>query len=60
TLAESAIVIVELFGLGFVALRVAVYLFRYGSIEYSKKLSLRSVLGRRRPVRLELTRPDAT
>ncbi|HEY3437451.1 MAG TPA: ABC transporter permease, partial [Actinotalea sp.] len=47
TLAESAIVIVELFGLGFVALRVAVYLFRYGSIEYSKKLSLRSVLGRR-------------
>ncbi|PVU82622.1 sodium transporter [Cellulomonas sp. WB94] len=48
TLAESAIVIVELFGLGFVALRLAVYLFRYGSIEYSKKLSLSSVLRPRR------------
>lgn len=48
TLAESGIVILELFGLGFVALRLAVYLFRYGSIEYSKKLSLSSVLGRRR------------
>lgn len=50
TLAESGIVILELFGLGFVALRLAVYLFRYGSIEYSKKLSLSSVLGRRRRV----------
>jgi ABC-2 type transport system permease protein len=48
TLAESGIVIVELFGLGFVALRLAVYLFRYGSIEYSKKLSLSSVLRPRR------------
>jgi ABC-2 type transport system permease protein len=47
TLAESGIVIVELFGLGFIALRLAVYLFRYGSIEYSKKLSLRSVLRRK-------------
>ena len=44
---ESGIVIVELFGLGFVALRVAVHLFRYGSIEYSKKLSLRRALSRR-------------
>lgn len=48
TLAESAVVIVELFGLGFVALRLAVYLFRYGSIEYSRKLSLGSVLRPRR------------
>lgn len=48
TLAESGIVILELFGLGFVALRLAVYLFRYGSIEYSKKLSLSTVLRRRR------------
>jgi ABC-2 type transport system permease protein len=48
TLAESGIVILELFGLGFVALRLAVYLFRYGSIEYSKKLSLSSVLRPRR------------
>jgi ABC-2 type transport system permease protein len=47
TLAESGIVIIELFGLGFIALRVAVYLFRYGSVEYSKKLSLRSVLRRK-------------
>jgi ABC-2 type transport system permease protein len=47
TLAESGIVIVELFALGFIALRLAVYLFRYGSIEYSKKLSLRSVLRRK-------------
>jgi len=50
TLAESGIVILELFGLGLVALRLAVYLFRYGSIEYSKKLSLRSVMGRKRRV----------
>ncbi|MGV8979082.1 MAG: ABC transporter permease [Cellulomonas sp.] len=50
TWAESGIVIVELFVLGFLALRLAVYLFRYGSIEYSKKLSLRSVMGRRRHV----------
>lgn len=47
SLAEAAIVIAELFGFGFLALRLAVYLFRYGSIEYSKKLSLRTVLGRR-------------
>lgn len=46
TLLESVIVIVEVFGLGLLALRLAVYLFRYGSIEYSKKLSLRSAFGR--------------
>src|SRR5665647_3003125 len=46
TLLESAIVIVEVFGLGLLALRLAVYLFRYGSIEYSKRLSLRSAFGR--------------
>lgn len=45
---ESGIVIVELFALGFVALRLAVYLFRYGSIAYSKRLSLRDTLARRR------------
>jgi len=49
---ESGIVIAELFVLGFIALRVAVHLFRYGSIEYSRKLSLRTVFGRgRRAVR---------
>ncbi len=45
---ESTVVIVELFVLGFLALRLAVYLFRYGSIEYSRKLSLKTVLGRGR------------
>jgi len=43
---ESAIVIAELFTFGFIALRLAVYLFRYGSIEYSKKLSIRNTLRR--------------
>ena len=42
---ESAVVIAELFVMGFVALRIAVHLFRYGSIEYSRKLSLRTVFG---------------
>jgi len=44
---ESAVVITELFILGFIALRLAVHLFRYGSIEYSKKLSIRNTLRRR-------------
>ncbi len=44
---ESALVIAELFILGFIALRLAVHLFRYGSIEYSKKLSIRNALRRR-------------
>jgi ABC-2 type transport system permease protein len=44
---ESAIVIAELFILGFIALRLAVHLFRYGSIEYSKKLSIRNTLRHR-------------
>jgi len=44
---ESSVVIAELFILGFVALRLAVRLFRYGSIAYSKKLSLRDALKRR-------------
>jgi ABC-2 type transport system permease protein len=45
---ESAIVIAELFILGFIALRLAVHLFRYGSIEYSKKLSIKNTLRRRK------------
>lgn len=40
---QAAVVIGELFIFGFLALRLAVYLFRYGSIEYSRKLSLRTV-----------------
>ena len=43
---ESAIVIAELFIFGFVTLRLAVHLFRYGSVEYSKKLSIRSTFRR--------------
>ena len=44
---ESGIVVAELFILGFIALRLAVYMFRYGSIEYSKRLSLRTTFARR-------------
>lgn len=44
---EAAIVVVELFVLGVLALRLAVRLFRYGSIEYSTRLPVRAVLRRR-------------
>jgi ABC-2 type transport system permease protein len=44
---ESAVVIAELFTIGLIALRLAVHLFRYGSLEYSKKLSIRTTLRRR-------------
>ena len=44
---ESAIVIAELFTLGLITLRLAVHLFRYGSLEYSRKLSIRNTLHRR-------------
>jgi ABC-2 type transport system permease protein len=40
---EAAIVITELFLLSAVVLRLAVRLFRYGSIEYTNKVSLRTV-----------------
>lgn len=36
---RAAIVIVELFVLGFIVLKLAMRLFRYGSIEYSKRVS---------------------
>lgn len=45
---ESTVVIVELFALGIIALRLAVRLFQYGSIEYSKKVSLRAVFARQK------------
>ena len=45
---ESGIVIAELFILGGVVLRLAVYLFRYGSVEYTKRVSLRTVFARSR------------
>lgn len=43
---ESTIVIVELYSLGIIVLRIAVRLFRYGSIVYSKKISLKTVFAR--------------
>ncbi|CAN5178341.1 ABC transporter permease [soil metagenome] len=46
---EATIIIVEQFLLGIIVLQLAVRLFRYGSIEYTRKVSLRTVLSRRRP-----------
>lgn len=45
----AGIVIAELFVLGILALRVAVQLFRYGSIAYTDKLNPLAVLSGRRP-----------
>lgn len=45
---SAAIVIAELFTFGILALRLAVHLFRYGSIEYSRKLSLRTAFARKK------------
>jgi ABC-2 type transport system permease protein len=41
---EAVLVVSELFASGFLVLRLAVRLFQYGSIEYTKKMSLRTVL----------------
>lgn len=46
---EAIIVIAELFILGILVLRLAVHLFRYGSIQYSSKLSITKTLRRRPP-----------
>jgi ABC-2 type transport system permease protein len=43
---EAAIVITELFLLSAVVLQLAVRLFRYGSIEYTNKVSLKTVFSR--------------
>ncbi|KAF0208140.1 MAG: ABC transporter permease [Actinomycetota bacterium] len=43
---EAAIVIAELFGLGIIVLRIAVRLFRYGSISYTDKVSLKAVFAK--------------
>jgi ABC-2 type transport system permease protein len=43
---EAAIVIVELFLLSAVVLQLAVRLFRYGSIEYTSKVSFKTVFSR--------------
>lgn len=45
---STVIVIAELFIFGALALRIAVHLFRYGSIEYSRKLSLRTAFAKKR------------
>lgn len=45
--AESTIIIVGLFLTGFLILRLAVHLFRYGSIQYSGKLSIASTFQKR-------------
>ncbi|MGO4299745.1 ABC transporter permease [Leifsonia sp. RAF41] len=44
---QAIIIIVELFVLAYVVLRIAVRLFRYGSIEYTNKVKVRDVLSRR-------------
>lgn len=44
---SAVVVIAELFIFGFLALRLAVHLFRYGSIEYSRKLSLRTAFAKK-------------
>jgi ABC-2 type transport system permease protein len=44
---QAVIIIVELFVLAAIVLRIAVQLFRYGSIEYSRRVNIRSVLGSR-------------
>ncbi|MEO7588099.1 MAG: ABC transporter permease [Arachnia sp.] len=44
---QAIIVIVILFGVSAVVLRIAVEIFQYGSIEYSRKVNLRDVLRRR-------------
>ncbi|MCB5280776.1 MULTISPECIES: ABC transporter permease [unclassified Arthrobacter] len=46
--AESVIVIAELYITGFLILRLAVHLFRYGSIQYSGKLSIAGTFRKRR------------
>lgn len=53
---QAIIIIVELFVLSVIVLRIAVRLFRYGSIEYSSKVRIRDVLGRRAD-RVEPTQP---
>jgi ABC-2 type transport system permease protein len=47
TALEATIVIAELFIVGFLILRLAVHLFRYGSIQYSSKLSVAGTFRKR-------------
>jgi ABC-2 type transport system permease protein len=41
---EATVIIIELFALGAAAIAVAVKLFRHGSIQYTSRVSLRSVI----------------
>lgn len=50
TVTESITVIVELFVLGTIVLQIAVRLFRYGSIEYTRKVSLKTAFQRQKRV----------
>jgi ABC-2 type transport system permease protein len=50
---QAIIIIVELFVLSAIVLRLAVRLFRYGSIEYTNKVKIRDVLGRRTSAELQ-------
>jgi ABC-2 type transport system permease protein len=50
TSVEATIVIVELFIVGFLILRLAVHLFRYGSIQYSSRLSIAGTFRKRNPL----------
>jgi ABC-2 type transport system permease protein len=50
TAPEATIVIAELFIVGFFILRLAVHLFRYGSIQYSSKLSIAGTFRKRKPL----------
>jgi ABC-2 type transport system permease protein len=47
---EATILVAELFILGILILRLAVHLFRYGSIHYSGKLSITGTFRKRTPV----------
>jgi len=47
--AQAFVVIAELFILGALVLRLAVRLFRYGSMEYSKRVSVRAIVSQFRP-----------
>jgi ABC-2 type transport system permease protein len=44
--AEASIVIIELFVVGVVIIRLAVQLFRYGSLEYNKRLNIKTIFKR--------------
>ncbi len=45
SIVESLVLVVELYAFGYVVIRLAIQLFRYGSIEYTRKVSIRTALG---------------